>query len=205
MSDLRLRILWDFVTLTEESLKDIKEDEFILNATTTNENKIIFTKKDFSSRFTKHALICLTAIFIFYLILDNSSISARFGSVLLISFFVLILGTLFSLYQMPKSIIFYMDKRYFVNIIMKRNFLGIGIKLLDLEYPEKVNRLVISKGLEKSYITFRTENGDNIPKKSPIIVIYNEDNQSSEMLTLITEFVENAGHEIAITNLQLLK
>ena len=205
---LELNIIWktDDILKIDKQLEEKDIVTFFFDEINSSINIKSFKSNDVKKRAFTHlkwGVIGILALFTALYLLALMNVGQVIGSVLLISIFFLILGiisipfTSYTEISLKKQNL----KKRSVNKIYKKNLIGITNILLDLDmdYPEKINRIVFKQCVDKIYITFRLEKGDVIPIGSPIFVVdFNNEFQLNGIEEILVDFISNGSHEIKI-------
>lgn len=203
---LELNIIWktDDILKIDRQLEEKDVVTFFFDEIHSSTIIKSFKSNDVKKRaFTRlmWGVIGILALFAALYLLSLMNVGQVIGSVLLISIFVFTLAIIaipFTNYTEISLKSGNLKKRS-VAKIYKKNLLGITNILLDMDYPEKINRIVFKQCDNKIYITFRHEKGDVIPLGSPIFVVdFNNQFQLKGIEEMLVEFVSNANHEIKI-------
>lgn len=203
---LELNIIWktDDILKIDKQLEEKDIATFFFDEINSSINIKSFKSNDVKKRAFTHlkwGVIGILALFAALYLLALMNVGQVIGSVLLISIFFVILGIIAIPFTSYTEISLKREnlKKRSVNKIYKKNLLGITNILLDMDYPEKINRIVFKQCDNKIYITFRHEKGDVIPLGSPIFVVdLNNQFQLKGIEEMLVEFVSNANHEIKI-------
>ncbi len=208
---LELNIIWktDGILKIDKQLEEKDVVTFFFDE--INSSTIIksFKSNDVKKRaftYLKWGVIGILALFAALYLLALMNVGQIIGSVLLISIFFLILGVIAIPFTSYTEISLKKEnlKKRSVNKIYKKNLLGITNILLDMDYPEKINRIVFKQCDNKIYITFRHEKGDVIPLGSPIFVVdLNNKFQLNGIEEMLVDFISYANHEIKIEKIYL--
>lgn len=205
-SKLELNIIWKTNDILKIDKQLEEKDVVTFFFDEVNSSTIIksFKSNDVKKRAFTHlkwGIIGISALFAALYLLSLMNVGQVIGSVLLISIFVFTLAIIAIPFTNYTEISFKKQnqKKRSVNKIYKKNLIGITNILLDMDYPEKINRIVFKQCANKIYITFRHEKGDVIPLGSPIFVVdFNNQFQLKGIEEMLVEFVSNANHEIKI-------
>ncbi len=203
---LELNIIWktDDILKIDRQLEEKDVVTFFFDEIHSSTIIKSFKSNDVKKRaFTRlmWGVIGILALFAALYLLALMNVGQVIGSVLLISIFVFTLAIIAIPFTNYTEISFKKQnqKKRSVNKIYKKNLIGITNILLDMDYPEKINRIVFKQCDNKIYITFRHEKGDVIPLGSPIFVVdLNNQFQLKGIEEMLVEFVSNANHEIKI-------